>query len=396
MRIIISIVLSCLVLVAAAQVKPLKIKKNKEVTTESGLKLTVYDLNKKALKCDSGDNISVHYVGKLEDGTVFDESYGRKQPISFNLGEGRVIKGWDEGLQYLHLGDSALFIIPADIAYGKRAVGSIPANSTLYFTVKVVALKKGLKAWDVSKIKKVELDSGFSYAIVQKGNGDVITVGDKAFVQYSGYYPNGKIFDSSHLNGDKAFEFILGRHRVIEGWEKGVVGMKVGEKRRLTIPYKLAYGKNGRMPIPPKADLIFDIELVNIEKVIYPKFDFENKDTVTLESGLKYIISEKTDGTKITPHDQVVLQYIGLFKNGNVFDSSYDRGDSLVFNVAENKVIKGLDYGLLEVRKGEKVRFIIPYNMAYGEDGRPPLIPKKTDLIFDVYIQNVHKAKVKL
>jgi len=381
---------------ATAQEKPKKIKKNKEYTSQSGLKYTVYEINKKALKCDSGDNISVHYVGKLADGSIFDDSYSRQQPISFNLGQGRVIKGWDEGLQYLHLGDSALFVIPANIAYGARAVGKIPANSTLYFTVKVVALKKGLKLWDISKLKSIELDSGFTYAVISKGKGDAVQFGDRASVQYTGYFTNGKIFDSSHLNDSKAFDFILGRHRVIDGWEKGIIGMKVGEKRQLKIPYKLAYGKEGRMPIPAKTDLIFDVELVKFEKLEYPEFNFEAKDTISIDNGIKVIIADKKDGQKIKPHDEVVIQYIGRFMNGRVFDSSYDRGDSLVFNVAENKVIKGLDYGLLHARKGEQIRIIIPYKMAYGEEGRPPLIPEKKDLMFDVYIQNVHKGKPKI
>ena len=374
----------------------LQIKKNKEYTSASGLKYTVYEINKKALKCDSGDNISVHYVGKLSDGSIFDDSYSREQPISFNLGQGRVIKGWDEGLQYLHLGDSALFIIPPDIAYGSRSVGKIPANSTLYFTVKVVALKKGLKPWNISKAKKVKLDSAFSYAIVQKGNGEAVQVGDRAFVQYSGYFTNGKIFDSSHLNGDKAFGFILGRHRVIQGWEKGVLGMKVGEKRQIIIPYKLAYGKEGRVPIPPKTDLVFDVELEKIEKIEYPKFDTQGKDTITTSTGLKYIVIDSTEGQIVKPYDTVVILYVGSFLDKRVFDSSYDRKDSLVFTVAEGKVIHGLDEGLLKMRKGEKFRFIIPYSQAYGEEGRPPLIPKKSNLIFDVYLQNVKKGKLTL
>jgi len=389
MRIILSIIFSLFLLSTYAQNKPIKIKKNKEYTSNTGLKYTVYEINKKALRCDSGDNISVHYVGKLADGTIFDDSYSRSQPISFKLGQGRVIKGWDEGLQYLHLGDSALLIIPADIAYGSRAVGKIPANSTLYFTVKVVALKKAPKPWNVSKIKKVKLDSAFSYQIVQKGKGEAINIGDKASVQYSGYFTNGRMFDSSHRNGDKAFSFILGRHRVIEGWEKGIIGMKTGEKRRITIPYKLAYGENGRPPIPPKADLIFDVELEKLEKLSYPVFDTKGKDTITTSTGLKYIVIKKTEGQKVEPNKTIVIQYVGRFTDERVFDSSYDRGDSLTFIAAKGSVIKGLDDGILNMHKGEKIRFIIPYMQAYGEAGRLPLIPKKSDLIFDVYLQNI-------
>jgi len=392
--IIIAILFSILGVSNYAQIVSNKIKKNKEYTSESGLKFTVYDIHKKAPKADSGDVVSVHYVGKLADGTKFDASYDRKQPITFPLGEGRVIKGWDEGLQYLHLGDSALFVIPADIAYGSRSMGSIPANSTLYFTVKIVDIKKAVKPYDCTGLDTVRLNDGLAYIVVKKGKGDDIKTGDKAFMQYTGYFTNGKKFDSSHDNGEQDFDFILGRGRVIKGWDIAIVGMKVGEQRRLLIPYEFAYGEKGRAPIPPKSDLVFDIELSKFEKLDYPDYGKTTNDTVTLASGLKYIVFEATDGVKPQPHDTVVVKYVGRFMNGNIFDASYDRNDTLVFNVAEQRVIKGLDEGLLMIHKGEKVRFIIPYQLAYGENGIDPIIPAKSDLIFDVYLQDVKKGKV--
>ncbi len=393
-KLLIIVLLSILGVSNYAQVVSKKIKKNKEYTTESGLKFIIYDLHKKAPKADSGDVISVHYVGKLSDGTKFDASYDRKQPITFPLGVGRVIKGWDEGLQYLHVGDSALFTIPADIAYGSRKMGSIPANSTLFFTVKVVDLKKAVKPFDCTGLDTVKLENNLAYIVVEKGKGEAVSSGDKAYMQYTGYFTNGKKFDSSHDNGGRDFDFILGRGRVIKGWDIAVVGMKKGEKRRLLIPYQLAYGESGRAPIPPKSDLIFDVELSKFEKINYPDYGKLTNDTISLPDGLKYIVFESTQGAKPLPHDTVVIKYVARFMDGKVFDASYDRNDSLAFEVAAQKVIKGLDEGLLMVRKGEKVRFIIPYKLAYGEKGREPLIPAKSDLIFDIYLQDIKKGKV--
>lgn len=373
------------------QTKAPKIKKNKTYTSASGLQYTIYDIHKKAPKADSGDVVSVHYLGRLEDGTEFDASYNRQQPISFTLGTGRVIKAWDEGIQYLRVGDSALFVIPPEIGYGARAMGSIPANSTLYFTVKLVNVKKPVKPYDVAKLDTIKLDAGLSYIVVKKGKGKVIEEGDKAHMQYTGYFTDGRKFDSSHDNGSSSFSFILGRGRVIQGWEKGILGMKVGEKRRLNVPYHLAYGEKGRMPIPPKSDLVFDVLLEKIEKINYPDFDLKGKDTVELDDGLKYILVDSTSEAKIEAHDIVTIQYVGQFTDGKVFDSSYDRGDSLVFEVGARRVIKGLDNALLNLRKGERVRVLIPYKLAYGERGREPVIPAKSDLIFDIYIQNVKK-----
>lgn len=395
-------ILSMFALSMQSQSIPAKLKKNKEYISQSGLKLTVYELNKKAPKADSADYIAVHYVGKLADGTIFDASYDRNMPIEFILGSGRVIKGWDEGLQYLHLGDSALLVIPPDIAYGSREKGKIPANSTLYFTVKIVELKKAIKPYNVDGLKVVELDSGLSYAIVSKGKGKGIVVGDKAFMHYTGYFVDGKKFDTSlgeyegvdNVDGESStFDFILGRHRVIDGWEIGLIGMKAGEKRRLNVPYHLAYGENGRPPIPAKSDLVFDVELIKFEEVSYPEFNIEGKDTIVLPSGLKYIIADSANGAAVHPNDTVIIKYTGYFMDGKIFDSSYDRGDTLVFVAAAQKVIKGLDEGMLLMKVGEKYRFIIPYELAYGEDGREPIIPAKSDLIFDVYLQDVKAGK---
>jgi len=117
-----------------------ELKKGAKVT-ESGL---AYKITKKGSgpKAEAGKTVSVHYTGKLTDGTKFDSSYDRNQPIDFPLGQGRVIKGWDEGISLLNVGSKATFIIPPDLAYGARGAGSvIPPNATLIFEVELVEVK---------------------------------------------------------------------------------------------------------------------------------------------------------------------------------------------------------------------------------------------------------------
>jgi peptidyl-prolyl cis-trans isomerase A (cyclophilin A) len=104
-------------------------------STPSGLRLKIVEKGD-GNKASKGDRVSVHYKGALMDGTVFDSSFERNQPIEFLLGEGQVIPGWDEGIQLLRVGDKARMIIPPDLAYGSRGAGGvIPPNAALIFDV---------------------------------------------------------------------------------------------------------------------------------------------------------------------------------------------------------------------------------------------------------------------
>lgn len=90
----------------------------------------------------AGKTVSVHYTGKFQDGRIFDSSVSRGEPISFKLGAGQVIKGWDEGIAMMKVGGKAQLIIPSDLAYGERGAGGvIPPNATLVFDVELVAVK---------------------------------------------------------------------------------------------------------------------------------------------------------------------------------------------------------------------------------------------------------------
>jgi FKBP-type peptidyl-prolyl cis-trans isomerase len=109
--------------------------------TESGLRYQMLQEGT-GTKAEKGKTVSVHYKGQLADGTVFDSSYKRNQPIDFALGVGQVIAGWDEGIQLLKVGDKARFVIPSDLAYGSAgAGGAIPPDATLIFDVELMDVK---------------------------------------------------------------------------------------------------------------------------------------------------------------------------------------------------------------------------------------------------------------
>jgi peptidylprolyl isomerase len=121
--------------------KPVEKKMSEVVTTPSGLQYEVIAEGNGAAP-QAGQTVVVHYTGTLMDGTKFDSSRDRGQPFSFKLGAGQVIRGWDEGLAIMKVGDRRKLILPPDLAYGERGAGGvIPPNATLVFDVELLDIK---------------------------------------------------------------------------------------------------------------------------------------------------------------------------------------------------------------------------------------------------------------
>lgn len=127
---------------AVSKPKPRPLIPTGAVKTPSGLTYLITHKGTGAL-AKPGQTVSVHYTGTLTNGIKFDSSRDRNEPISFVLGAGRVIKGWDEGIGKMRIGDQAILVIPPDIAYGTRGAGGgvIPPDATLIFIVELVDAK---------------------------------------------------------------------------------------------------------------------------------------------------------------------------------------------------------------------------------------------------------------
>jgi peptidylprolyl isomerase len=215
-----------------------------------------------------GELVSVHYRGTLEDGTEFDNSYTRGEPINFPLGRGMVIPGWEEGIALMNVGTKARLVIPPALAYGEQGAGGvIPPNATLTFDVELVAILPGSPETPtaVDEADYVVTDSGLKYYDLALGDGPAPQPGVQLLVHYTGWLLDGTKFDSS-LDRGQPFVFIFGAGQVIPGWDEGLATMQVGGKRQLLIPPELAYGEQGAGGvIPPNATLIFEVELLGID-----------------------------------------------------------------------------------------------------------------------------------
>lgn len=235
--------------------------------TASGLASKVITKGTGKDKPGPNDKVKVHYSGWTSDGQMFDSSIPRREPTSFGVSD--VIKGWTEGLQLMVVGEKRRFWIPAKLAYGERPMPGTPAGQ-LTFDVELLEITAAPKPPPVPEDVKAapasatKTKSGLAYRYLKRGTGkDKPGPTDTVTVHYSGWTPDGKMFDSSVVRGEPT-TFPL--DRVVKGWTEGVQLMKEGDKVRFWLPSDLAYGDKPRRPGAPAGPLVFDIELLSIAK----------------------------------------------------------------------------------------------------------------------------------
>ncbi|MBI4746877.1 MAG: FKBP-type peptidyl-prolyl cis-trans isomerase [Acidobacteria bacterium] len=153
---------------------------------------------------------------------------------------------------------------PAPASTASTTQPAQPATPPKNEIVSLPATKEPEPSTPTPTVKELKIED------VAVGKGAVAKLGQEVSVHYTGTLLNGTKFDSSR-DGGKPLTFTLGTSGIIEGWNKGIAGMKVGGKRKLTIPADLAYGATGRPPvIPPDSPLLFDVELVSVKDAAKP------------------------------------------------------------------------------------------------------------------------------
>ena len=229
--------------------------------------------------------------------------------------------------------------------------------------------------------KEFITESGLKYEIIKMGNGEKPVATDKVEVHYHGTLLDGTVFDSSV---DRGQTITFGLNQVIKGWTEGLQLMPIGSKFKFTIPPELGYGDRDIGSIPANSTLIFEVELFDIQKP-FVDTDFSiPAEEIVLESGLRYLEHIPGSGDVTTKGNIVVVHYSGFLSDGTKFDSSHDRARPFNFTLGENRVIKGWEEGLLNMKKGGKRTLIIPPDLAYGERGAGGVIPPNATLLFEV------------
>jgi FKBP-type peptidyl-prolyl cis-trans isomerase len=235
--------------------------------TASGLAYTVLRPGRREPKPSLEDVVEVKYSGWTTDGHMFDSSVGRSEPARFPLRG--VIKGWTEGLQLMTVGAKYRFWIPSHLAYGDSPGGRTPAGM-LVFDIELLAVIPALRApADAANAppRAKKTPSGIRYRVLVKGTGREHPEPDSIVtIHYSGWTPDGKLFDSS-VAREQPIAFPV--NGAIRGWTEAVELMVVGEKARFWIPGALAYDSTlhpGTPPGTPHGALVFDIELLAIKE----------------------------------------------------------------------------------------------------------------------------------
>ena len=223
--------------------------------------------------------------------------------------------------------------------------------------------------------------SGLTFKVLQPGSGsDKPGPSDLVTVHYTGWTTDGKMFDSSYArNAPSTFPV----NRVIKGWGEGVQLMVVGEKRRFWIPQTLAYnGQQGR----PSGMLVFDVEMLEIvpsPRTPPPDVAAPPADALKHRTGIAYkVLKAGTGTTHPSRGSTVTVHYTGWTTDGEMFDSSIERGQPASFGLTD--VIEGWTEGVQLMVVGEKTRFWIPERMAYKGE-RPP----RGMLVFDVELISI-------
>ena len=238
----------------------------------------------RGLSPQKGDRVEVDFSAFLLNGQSVGSTFDSPDKLSFILGEGFTIQGWEEIVPKMHLGERVKAIIPFDLAYGEHSVGSIPPYANLVYDIKLLKITPAaeVKAEKEKAMMALKAENEAAFYKYLKDNditdytnsrlflkklvtteGIQPQMGQKVRIKYKAYYLDGTPLGDSDQLGDY-YEMVIGEGRVLKGLEDGVSVMRVGEKARLVIPYTLAYGEHEYNSIPPYSNFVFDVELLEV------------------------------------------------------------------------------------------------------------------------------------
>ncbi|PQP93457.1 peptidyl-prolyl cis-trans isomerase FKBP62 [Prunus yedoensis var. nudiflora] len=363
---------------------PLKVGEERELGT-SGLQKKLLKRGYGYETPELGDEATVHYVGTLLDGTKFESTRDRDEPLTIKLGQGRVVKGLDHGVVSMKKGEIALFTLPAELGYGVVGGGGsvVPSNAVVRFEVELVSW---ITVVDLSK------DGGIVKKIIEKGErnerpGDL----DEVLVKYRVALVDGTVVAETQEEG---IEFYVKDGHFCSALPKAIKTMKRGEKVRLIVQPQYAFGVEGRdanngfHSVPPCSVLNIDLELVSFKPVI---------DVTGDAKVIKKVLKEGEGAWVANENASVTVSYIARLEDGTVFEKKGIDGEQpLEFITDEEQVIAGLDRAVATMKKGEQAILTIHPDFGFGSvEARRDLavVPPHSNIVFEVEMLDFIREK---
>ncbi len=208
----------------------------------------------------AGDYLAMHYVGVLHaDGVEFDASWNRGQTLGFTLGSGRVIQGWDQGIEGMQVGGRRLLSIPPDLAYGSQPPPGIPADAALVFVVDLLDVVTPPTVENAAEpVTELEVE------VLAEGDGTTIAEGMFIETHYViVLQTTGEVVDSSWRNGGPiTIQIGVEPSQSLPAWDRGLIGLSAGDHVRMVIPPDLGFGDRVDI-IPPDATIVTELNILN-------------------------------------------------------------------------------------------------------------------------------------